>query len=309
MDKSQVLDHTSFDVLQRIRIVLSRPSHPGNIGSAARAMKTMGLSRLYLVEPKHFPDPQADTLASGAVDVLQQATVCHSLDEALQDVTVAAALTSRRRELAADLHPPRTAVADLLALARSGQEVALVFGNETFGLSIEEVERCNLLVTIPGNPAYFSLNLAQAVQVMCYEVFQQYNDNLDHLRPNIDLATREEVQGFYRHLATSLEDIGFFRRRNSDRLMRRLSTLFDRARLQREEVDILRGMCKQMQYLAQHQPNDVPPSTLNHKNALLQENHAKRQALAYDLLQFCFKPLLLCLILPPPQSLSADSPS
>ena len=259
MDKSQVLDHTSFDVLQRIRIVLSRPSHPGNIGSAARAMKTMGLSRLYLVEPKHFPDPQAETLASGAVDVLQRATVCHSLDEALQDVTVAAALTSRRREIAADLHPPRTAVADLLALARSGQEVALVFGNETFGLSIEEVERCNLLVTIPGNPAYFSLNLAQAVQVMCYEVFQQYNDNLDHLRPNIDLATRDEVQGFYRHLATSLEDIGFFRRRNGERLMRRISTLFDRARLQREEVDILRGMCKQMQYLAQHQPNDVPP--------------------------------------------------
>lgn len=246
MDKTSVLDH--------IRIVLCRPSHTGNIGSAARAMKTMGLTRLVLVAPQRPIDEQAIALASGASDVLENAHVCTSLEEALHGVSIAAALTSRRRELASPLYSPRAAVAEFLPLAHQQQDIALVFGNETFGLSIEEVSACNMLITIAGNPAYFSLNLAQAVQVLSYEIFQQHNDNLDALRPTVEFATRDEVYGFYRHLERALNQIGFFQRRPADRLMRRLVSLFDRARLRREEVDILRGMCKKIEQLA-------PPSS------------------------------------------------
>ena len=235
------------DFLQNIRVVLARPSHPGNIGAAARAMKTMGITRLYLVAPKSFPDEQATTLASGAADVLERAVVVDTLDAALDGVTLAAALTSRRREISTPLAVPREACADLLAAAKSGQKVALVFGNETFGLSIDEIIRCNLLVTINGNPDYFSLNLAQAVQVMCYELFSQLDAPLDHLLTEVEPATRDEVEGLYGHLERTLDGIGFFERRNGERLMRRFRSLFDRARLQREEIDILRGVLKQVE--------------------------------------------------------------
>lgn len=244
----------AVDVLKNIRVVLARPSHPGNIGSAARAMKTMGLTRLTLVAPRDFPSTEANTLASGAVDVLEQAQVCASLSEALADVTLAAALTSRRREIATPLLTPRDAASELLACAAQGQQVALVFGNETFGLSIEEVEQCNLLVTIPGNPDYFSLNLAQAVQVLAYELFSQTGYGLDALRQPVEHASHAQVEGFYQHLEHTLQQIGFFERRPSDRLMRRLRTLFNRSRLQREEIDILRGMLKQIERHAPAQP-------------------------------------------------------
>jgi tRNA/rRNA methyltransferase len=235
------------DFLKNIRIVLARPSHPGNIGSAARAMKTMGLSRLYLVSPKEFPSAQADTLAAGATDVLLNAVVVDTLEQALSDVTVAAALTSRRRELATPLAVPRETTPELVARAKNGEQVALVFGNETFGLSIEEVEQCNRLVTIPGNPEYFSLNLAMAVQVMTYELFSHVGVGVDYLSTEGDSATGEEVEGLCSHLNQTMERIGFFRRRNGERLMRRMRTLFNRAGLQREEVDILRGFFKQIQ--------------------------------------------------------------
>ncbi len=233
--------------LQNIRVVLSRPSHPGNIGSAARAMKTMGLTQLVLVAPRTFPSPEAVTLASGAADVLENAVVCDTLEQALAGVTLSAALTSRRREIATPLHTPREAAGALLAAAGQGESVALVFGNETFGLSIEEVALCNLLVTIPGNPDYFSLNLAQAVQVLSYEIFSQTEAGLAHLRPTVDLATHEQVSGFYLHLEQTLDNVGAFARRPSDRLMRRLKALFNRSQLQREEVDILRGMLNYVQ--------------------------------------------------------------
>ena len=130
--------------LQNIRVVLSRPSHPGNIGSAARAMKTMGLTQLVLVAPRTFPSPEAVTLASGAADVLENAVVCDTLEQALAGVTLSAALTSRRREIATPLHTPREAAGALLAAAGQGESVALVFGNETFGLSIEEIGRAHV---------------------------------------------------------------------------------------------------------------------------------------------------------------------
>ncbi|RKV69843.1 MAG: RNA methyltransferase, partial [Neisseria sp.] len=181
------------DFLNNIRIVLTRTSHPANIGSAARAMKTMGLSDLVLVAPNLMSTPmtavppvfdpqnpqdfklpeESFTLASGAADVLHNARITATLDDALADTTISCALTSRRREITAPLQTPRELVPELLQAARRGEQVALVFGNETFGLSIEEVQACNRLMTINGNPDYFSLNLAQAVQVVCYEIFSQ----------------------------------------------------------------------------------------------------------------------------------------
>ncbi|GGY27561.1 RNA methyltransferase [Paludibacterium paludis] len=227
--------------------MLARPNHPGNIGSAARAMKTMGLSRLVLVAPRAFPDPEAVTLASGAADLLETARVVKTLAEALEGVTVACALTSRRRELTMEPVTPREAVPDLLARARTGEEIAIVFGNETFGLSIEEVECCNRLLTIAGNPDYFSLNLAMAVQVVTYELFSQAGVGVEHLRQEAEPATLDEVEGFCGHLDQTMEHIGYYRRRNGERLMRRMRSLFHRAALQREEIDILRGFLKQVQ--------------------------------------------------------------
>ena len=235
------------NLLNQFRIVLARPSHPGNVGSAARAMKTMGLTRLYLVEPQAFPHEQATVLASGAADVLERAVVTATLEEALNGVTLACALTSRRRELTIELQTPRQIVPELLSRAAAGDEVALVFGNETFGLSIDEVSQCNRLVTIAGNPDYFSLNLAQAVQVLCYEICSQLDAPLDHLRADTVLATHDEVAGMLDHLQRAMAGIGYFERRNSERLMRRMQRLFARAALEREEIDILRGFYKQIE--------------------------------------------------------------
>jgi tRNA/rRNA methyltransferase len=156
-------------VLERIRVVLSHPSHPGNIGAAARAMKTMGLSRLYLVNPKSFPDPQAVAMATGADDVLAAATVCATLAEALAGTISATALTGRRRELATEPMWARDAAAVVVEEAGQG-DVALVFGNETAGLSNAEVALCRHWALIPTSPEYRSLNLAQAVQILCYEL-------------------------------------------------------------------------------------------------------------------------------------------
>ena len=239
------------DFLKNIRIVLARPSHPGNIGSSARAMKTMGLSRLYLVAPKEFPSEHADTLASGAVDVLRTAVVVDELALALADVTIAVALTSRRRELSTPLELPRQLAPEMVARARAGEQVALVFGNETFGLSIEEVEQCNRLVTIPGNPEYFSLNLAMAVQVMSYELFSHVGVGVDYLRSESEPATRDQVEGLCGHLDRAMESIGYYRQRNGERVISRMRTLVSRAGMLREEVDILRGFCKQVERTAE----------------------------------------------------------
>ena len=248
--------------LANIRIVLSRTSHPANIGAAARAMKTMGLSRLYLVspnlmqtpmtpnppvfdpkQPAHFCLPEESfTLASGAADVLENAVIAGSLPEALAGTVLSCALTSRRRELSAPLHTPRELVPELLQAARQDFQVALVFGNETFGLNIDEVQRCNRLLTISGNPAYFSLNLAQAVQVVCYEIFSQTGTSMSQLQQAHTPATQSQTRGMVDHLEQIIEQTGFANRRNQERMMRRLHSLFDRASPSREDIDLLRGL-------------------------------------------------------------------
>ncbi|MFT4171019.1 MAG: RNA methyltransferase [Rhodocyclaceae bacterium] len=229
------------DALQRVRVVLARPSHPGNIGAAARALKTMGLSRLYLVQPKSFPHPEAEARASGATDVLAQAVVCDTLQDALAGVTLAAALTSRRRELSVPMQWSREAAGTLATQAAVG-EVALVFGNETYGLSNDELALCQVPVMIPANPDYASLNLASAVQLMCYELRLACVITGQAPAQQADLATVDEVEQLYAHFQSAMTRSGFFDPANPKRLMPRLRRLFGRVRLEKDEVNILRGM-------------------------------------------------------------------
>ncbi|MFN3883468.1 MAG: RNA methyltransferase [Rhodocyclaceae bacterium] len=240
------------DAYRRVRVVLVRPRHPGNIGAAARAMKTMGFSRLVLVAPKTFPDPQAEAMASGATDVLAAARVVASIPAALEGVTLALALTSRRRELATAPLWARPAASEL-AQAASQSEVALVFGNETTGLTNDELGNCNRWAMIPANPAYASLNLAAAVQVMCYELRQAIEAAGGAVAPAPSFspvgvaATHEEVEGLLAHFESAAMASGFLDPENPGRLMPRLRRLFARAGLEKQEVDILRGLLASFQ--------------------------------------------------------------
>lgn len=232
--------------LARIRIVLCQTSHPGNIGSAARAMKTMGLSDLYLVNPKKFPHADANALSAGATDILEAAQVCDSLQQALAGCSLVIGLTARRRELSHEADTPREAAAMAIA---TEQNVALVFGNETSGLSNAELILCQHLTHIPANPDYSSLNLASAVQIMAYELRMALlgaPPNVENPNPykRIKPATHDEIEGFYGHLQQTLIAVGYLDPAQPKRLMSRLRRLFTRAELQQEEVNILRGILK-----------------------------------------------------------------
>ena len=225
-----------------IRIVLCETQHPGNIGAAARAMKTMGLSQLYLVNPLRFPDQEASGRATNAGDVLANATVCASLDEALSGVALAAACTARSRDIAAPAVAAREAAARLVEVARS-QPVALVFGNEVCGLATDQVKHCQLVATIPAAPAHTSLNLAAAVQVFAYELRMHAAGSAVAGKPR-ELASHEEIEGFYAHLEQELFAIGYLNPDQPKKLMQRVRRLYARAQLERVEVNILRGIVR-----------------------------------------------------------------
>jgi len=245
------------DLLTRIRIVLCRPSHPGNIGAVARAMKTMGLSELYLVEPRQFPDPEADTRATGAVDVLQRARVVTSLAEALGDTHFAVALSARQRDLGPPVGTPRESVARLLQEAEHGP-VALVFGNETMGLSNEEVRQCQAAASIATNPEFSSLNLGSAAQVLCYECRMAAFAGSPPLPDQgatpfaAPAATHQEVAGLLSHLEKVMTDTGFYNPAQPGRLLPKLQRFFSRARLESDEVNILRGILAATQVRTGH---------------------------------------------------------
>lgn len=229
--------------LDRVRVVLSHTSHPGNIGGAARAIKTMGLARLVLVNPRRFPDDDAIARASGAEDVLVNARVVGSLGQALEGCVLVAAVTARRRELSAPAHWVRDAASELMAAARHS-EVALVFGNETSGLSNDEVALAHMPVMIPANPEYSSLNLAAAVQIVCYELRLAAAD--PGAPPPVSgeglPAPHEDVDRLVEHFERAMIGSGFLDPASPRRLIPRLRRLFARARIEREEVAILRGM-------------------------------------------------------------------
>nr|WP_254212948.1 RNA methyltransferase [Burkholderia multivorans] len=233
------------------RFVLVEPSHPGNVGAAARALKTMGFSRLVLVAPRvpHVQsDPEAVAMASGADDVLASAHVVSTLGEALSGVHWSIALTARTREYGPPRLAPRTAAAHACTQVESG-DIALVFGNERTGLANEHVEQCSALAHIPANPAYSSLNLAQAVQVLAYELRVAFLEQTSEpaQQPAADtgtLAQSEEIERMYLHLENALIALDFLDPRNPKKLMPRLRRLFARTGLEREEVNILRGIAK-----------------------------------------------------------------
>jgi tRNA/rRNA methyltransferase len=231
------------DPLKNVRIVLCETAHPGNIGAAARALKTMGLGHLYLVAPERFPDPQAEWLASGATDVLKAARVCASFDQALAGSAFTVACTSRVRGIAVPMVSAREAAARVIEVARD-QPAALVFGNETFGLTAAEVNRCQLLAAIPAAPEYSSLNVAAAVQVFAYELRVAALGSSVPAGKAPQLASHEQVERFYAHLERAMVEGGFLNPEHPKKLMPRLRRLFGRAHLEKEEVNILRGIIK-----------------------------------------------------------------
>lgn len=217
----------------------------------------MGLSRLYLVEPKQFPDPEADTRATGAIDVLAAANVVSSLGEALAGASFAVALSARQRDIGPVLGAPRATVARLMAEAAEG-EVALVFGNETVGLSNDEILHCQAAVTIPTNPAFSSLNLGSAVQVLCYECRMAAFGEKPPVGAQVatpfasPAATNDEIEGLYAHLERIMTDTGFYNPEQPGRLLPKLRRLFGRARLERDEINILRGILASTQVKTGH---------------------------------------------------------
>lgn len=229
-------------IFNNIRVVLCQTSHPGNIGSAARAMKTMGLSRLYLVRPKHFPDSEAKSLAVNAADLLDSAVVTKTLEEAIANCQFVIGVSGKERSLSQQVMTVREAAKEVQHIAQA-QQVALVFGTEMSGLTNAEADRCQVLATIPANPDYTSLNLAQAVQVMSYEVRMAVTHGQLHYdeKPN-ELASQDDLERFYAHMQEVLTQIGYINPRAPKKLFERIRRIYSRARLEKEEVNLLRGI-------------------------------------------------------------------
>lgn len=242
---------SSDSIFNNIRIVLCQTSHPGNIGSAARAMKTMGLKHLYLVKPNTFPDAHATALATGAADLLDSAIVTETLSEALVGCAFAIGLSARKRNLSHQLVNVREAALEAKKIATS-QSVALVFGTEMSGLSNAELDCCQLLAMVPANPEYSSLNLAAAVQVVCYELRMAILEGKLDNEYATELATNEAIEGFYTHLEETLLKIGYINPRAPKKLMERIRRIYARARLEKEEVNLLRGILTLTQVPKKH---------------------------------------------------------
>jgi TrmH family RNA methyltransferase len=225
-----------------IRIVLVGTTHPGNIGAVARAMKNMGLADLALVQPKYFPHEDATARASGAEDILDNARVFKTLEEAISDCVYAAGASARSRTINWPTMAPKDCAQRLLAESANGT-VAAVFGPEKSGLSNEHLDHCHTLLTIPTDPGFSSLNLAMAVQVLTYELrCAQIIDEGPVYEAEAPPATARQMQSFYEHLENVLTDIGFLQPENPRQLMRRMRRLFIRARPDKNEVNILRGI-------------------------------------------------------------------
>lgn len=229
------------------RIVLVDTNHPGNIGASARAMKNMGLSELYLVRPKLFPHAEATARASGADDILESARVFATLEEAIADCGLVVGTSARQRHLPWEIVEPRECASMIARDGRTGH-AAVVFGSERYGLTNEELARCNALVTIPTSGEYSSLNIAMAVQVIAYEIWMATRPGAPAPPPrDVPLATAEEMVRLYAHIEEVLEEINFRDRTGGGHLMARIRRLFNRAHLDQNEMNILRGILTAVQ--------------------------------------------------------------
>lgn len=233
-------------MLSHFKVVLVETSHPGNIGAVARAMKNMRMDQLRLVSPKCFPHADATARASGADDVLRAATVFDSLQDAIADCRIVLGASARDRTIS---WPSLTArqTAEKWGGALPGQNIALVFGRENSGLKNHELDLCHYLLRIPCNSEYSSLNLAAAVQVVCYELFVGSGQEIISKVGDVGeepLATAEQMEAFYIHLQQTMADIGFLHPERSKSIMRRLRRIFNRTQLDTKELDILRGILR-----------------------------------------------------------------
>ena len=233
-----------------IRIVLVNPSHPGNVGASARAMKNMGLNQLVLVEPQEFPDPRAIWRAAGAKDLVDSARVVETLDEAIADCHLVVGTSARERKIPWPLVDPRTCAEQVFAQPENSK-VALLFGREDSGLTNDELQRCHLHVNVPTSDQYRSLNLAMAVQILCYEIRMQALGSAGQIAAMDDwdepLASVDDVERFYEHLAQTLTELEFYDPDNPRQLLTRLRRLFNRAQLDQMELNILRGILAEIQ--------------------------------------------------------------
>ncbi|MCH8618622.1 RNA methyltransferase [Undibacterium sp. TS12] len=242
------LPKTDTSLFQRLRIILVETSHPGNVGAAARAIKTMGFHELVLVNPRFddvLSNPEAIAFASGAQDILNNTRIVASIDEALHGCEFVAAVSARLREFSPPVLPPR-AFAESMAGSQHAR-IGLIFGSERFGLPNDIVMNCNALINIPANPQYSSLNLAQAIQLLTYECRVATDSALSgihHIGFEGKLASSDEIDGMYRHLEQALIAIQFLNPDNPKKLMPRLKRMLARAQLEVEEVNIMRGIAK-----------------------------------------------------------------
>lgn len=240
-------DYRNHTKLKKIKIVLFETSHSGNIGAIARAMKNMGLSQLVLVNPKEFPSQVASARASGAADVLDNAIVLDTLEEALKDCSLVVGASARLRRVSwPQLDVRETAQKIMKTTSDETAEVAILFGREDSGLSNAEMDHCHYLANIPTNPVYSSLNIAAAVQVFAYEclmatdiVTEEKEVQTGYKEP---LASVKQLEGFYDHLFQMLQDIEFLDPAKNALFMRRMRRMFNRTELDVKEVDILRGI-------------------------------------------------------------------
>ncbi len=237
-------------VLSRFKIVLVETSHPGNIGAVARAMKNMSITRLCLVKPKVFPSADATSRASGADDILSQAEIYDTLSEAIADCQIVLGASARDRSISWPELTARQSAEKLISSSQSEEKVAIVFGRENSGLKNHELDLCHYLLRIPCNADYSSLNLAAAVQVVCYELFvasgQVTESNIGD-KDTVPLASNNQMELFYEHLQQTIADIGFLHVDKTQSIMRRLRRIFNRIELDTKELDILRGILRYAQ--------------------------------------------------------------
>lgn len=241
--------NSSTNILDSIRIVLVQTYHPGNIGAIARAMKTMGLKELFLVDPREYPAEEASSRAAGALDVLDNATVVATLPEALADCTQVFATSARKRNYT---RPQVTAEeAAGWIKAKPNEKIAIVFGRERMGLSNEQLGLCQQLLYIPGNPEYDVLNIGSAVQIVSYELFKQFGlhrdeieaSELDQISPEgEEYASQQDMERFYQHLESTLSDTGFLVKNHPGEAIQRLQQMFARAQPNAKELRMLRGI-------------------------------------------------------------------
>lgn len=232
---------------ENLHIVLVGTTHPGNIGATARAMKTMGQRNLYLVAPKIFPSAEATARATGADDILAESKVFPNLKAAIADCELVIGTSARKRTIPWPMLYPRDCAEKVYE--NNSTSIAIVFGRENSGLSNEELELCNYVLQIPTDSEYSSLNLASAVQIVCYEIYllRMQADNSGIVEKDTKLVCRDKMEQFYTHLEECMIEIGFHDENNPRKLMHRMRRLFNRIQLEESEWSILRGFLSRIQ--------------------------------------------------------------